>query len=178
MPDRTPIKITNLDIYGNQALPWSRPQAILTAGIFISNTILSTVRPDGRPHATGIGAIWLDGEIYFTSGPDTRKARNLAHNSACTITARMEGIDLMFEGEALRVYDRATLELAAARCREGGWPVEVAGDAFTGPYSAPSAGPPPWNLYRFSFDTVIGNATAEPHGATRWRFERSDGAAR
>jgi hypothetical protein len=26
-------------------------------------------------------------------------------------------------------------------------------------------------LYRFTFHTAVGNATAEPHGATRWRFE-------
>jgi hypothetical protein len=30
--------------------------------------------------------------------------------------------------------------------REGGWPAEAEGDAFTAPYSAPSAGPPPWHL--------------------------------
>lgn len=41
------------------------------------------------------------------------------------------------------------------------------------PYSAPSAGPPSWDLYRFTFDTVIGLAGAEPYGATRWRFRRA-----
>ena len=54
--------------------------------------------------------------------------------------------------------------------REIGWPAEVAGDGFTAPHSAPGAGPPPWHLYLFTFDTVIGLSTAEPHGATRWRF--------
>ena len=44
------------------------------------------------------------------------------------------------------------------------------GDAFTAPYSAPSAGPPPWHLYRFTFHTAVGVAGEEPHGATRWRF--------
>ena len=58
----------------------------------------------------------------------------------------------------------------AAIYRDIGWPAEVAGDAFTAPFSAPSAGPPPWALYRFTFDTVIGLSTAEPNGATRWRF--------
>jgi hypothetical protein len=46
----------------------------------------------------------------------------------------------------------------------------VDGDAFTAPYSAPSAGPPPWRLFRLEAHTVFGVATAEPHGATRWRF--------
>jgi hypothetical protein len=53
-----------------------------------------------------------------------------------------------------------------------GWPAEVEGDAFTAPFSAPSAGPPPWHLYRLRFHTVFGVATAEPFGATRWRFDQ------
>jgi len=48
----------------------------------------------------------------------------------------------------------------------------VEGEAFTAAFSAPSAGPPPWQLYRFTFHIAFGVATAEPYGATRWRFER------
>jgi hypothetical protein len=173
MADREPIETKNLDIYGNEALPWSRSRDRFTAAPFIGGlTFLGTTRPDGRPHAAGVGALWLDGDIYFTSGPGTRKSRNLAANPACTISARLEGIDIVLEGEAVRVTDGQTLERLAARCREGGWPVQVESDALTAPYSAPSAGPPPWHLYRFTFHTAIGNATAEPNGATRWRFSR------
>jgi hypothetical protein len=43
-----------------------------------------------------------------------------------------------------------TLQGVAASYREAGWPVKVEGDAFTAPYSAPSAGPPPWDLYGFT----------------------------
>lgn len=50
----------------------------------------------------------------------------------------------MFEGTAHRVADPAELERAAAAYRELGRPAVVAGDAFTAPFSAPSAGPPPW----------------------------------
>ncbi|MGH2584343.1 MAG: pyridoxamine 5'-phosphate oxidase family protein, partial [Dehalococcoidia bacterium] len=119
-----------------------------------------------------VGTFWLDGDLYFTSGLGTRKSRNLAANPACTISVGLEGIDLVLEGEAVRVTDRATLEEAARLAREGGWPAEVEGDAFTAPFSAPSAGPPPWYLYRFTFHTAFGVATAEPWGATRWRFNR------
>lgn len=172
MTHRTPIETRNLDIYGNPPLPWSRPFDILQSGLFFGRpAFLGTTRPDGRPHAAGIGAIWLDGEIYFTSGPGTRKSRNLAANPACTISAGLATIDIVFEGQAVRVTDATTLERVASSCRETGWPVQVEGDAFTGPFSAPSAGPPPWRLYHFIFHTAIGNATAEPHGATLWRFE-------
>lgn len=173
MTDRPPIETKNLDIYGHAPLPWSRPHDLLAAGVFFGRpAFLGTTRPDGRPHVAGVGAMWLDGDIYFTSGPGTRKSRNLAVHPACTIAASLATIDIVLEGEATRVTDGPTLERVAARCRGDGWPVQVQGDAFTGPFSAPSAGPPPWFLYTFTFHTVIGNATAEPHGATRWRFER------
>ena len=104
---------------------------------------LSTTRPDGRPHTAGIGALWHDGDLYFTSNPDTRKSRDLAANPACTIAMRLPGIDLVFEGEAARTTDPTLLEAVAALFREGGWPAQVEGGALTAPFSAPSAGPPP-----------------------------------
>ena len=94
----------------------------------------------------------------------------MALNPACTISVRLDGIDVIFECEATMVADRPTLEQVAGLYRDGGWPAEVEGEAFTAPFSAPSAGPPPWELYRFRLDTAFGVATAEPYGATRWRF--------
>lgn len=172
MTERTPIESTNLDRYGNPELPWSRPRNLLAASSARPDIpfFLGTSRPDGRPHAAGIGALWHDGDLYFVSGPGTQKSRNLTANPACTIAARLEGMDLILEGEASRVTDQPTLEAVAERYREGGWPAEVEGEAFTAPYSAPSAGPPPWQVYRFTIHTAVGVAGAEPHGATRWRF--------
>src|SRR6266508_2091057 len=174
MTDQEPVEVTNLDRYGDPPLAWSRPRDLLVAGPPQSGTafFLGTSWPDGRPHAAGIGALWLDGDIYFTSGPEPRKARNLATNPACTISVGLDGIDLVLDGEAARVVDQPTLERAAGLYREVGWPAQVEGEAFTAPFSAPSAGPPPWHLYRFRFHTAFGVATAEPYGATRWRFDR------
>jgi hypothetical protein len=163
-----PRETTNLDIYGSDVLPWSRALDQLAAGGHAP--FLGTVRPDGRPHSAALGTAWHDGTLYFTSGPGARKARNLAANPACTISARLEGIDVVLEGEAARVTDTPTLEAVAALYRDVGWPAEVDGDALTAPYSAPSAGPPPWHVYRFTAHTAFGVATAEPFGATRWRF--------
>jgi hypothetical protein len=173
MPDREPVETTNLGtIYGLETIPWSRPQELLATHSAGPGTpfFLGTVRPDGRPHAAGIGAAWHEGDLYFQAGPETRKARNVAANPACTMSAGLPGIDLVFEGDARRVTDTPTLEALAAVYRDGGWPVDVEGDAFTAPFSAPSAGPPPWHLFRLTVHTVFGVATAEPHGATRWRF--------
>jgi hypothetical protein len=174
MPNREPIDTTNLDTtYGSQPIPWSRAREVLDAGALSmeAHFFLGTVRPDGRPHAAGVGAAWYDGDLYFQTGPQTRKGRNVAANPACTMSASLPGMDLVFEGEAQRVADTPTLEALAALYREqGGWPVQVEGDAFTAPYSAPSAGPPPWHLFRLTAHTVFAVASAEPHGATRWRF--------
>ena len=169
-----PTEVKNLDIYGNAALEWSRAVELLDQfqkeGAW-DPSFLGTVSPDGRPHSAGFGPSWYDGTIYFVSGPGTRKSRNLAQNPACTVSMHLKGLDLVFEGTASRVTDPELLEKLAAVYRKGGWPAEVEGDAFTAPFSAPSAGPPPWNVYRFDFQTVFGVGTAEPNGATRWRFE-------
>lgn len=173
MADRMPTSSTNLDRYGAGEMPWSRVHDILEAGPLGAEVaaFLSTVRPDGRPHSAGVGPAWHDGDFYITSGLRTRKSRNLAVNPACTLSLRLPGIDVVFEGEAELVTNQATIETLARIYREGGWPAEAADGAITAPFSAQSAGPPPWHLYRIRSHTVFGVATEEPHGAMRWRFE-------
>jgi hypothetical protein len=173
MTEMTPTETKNLDRYGDAELDWSRARDGLAAPATPAIThFLGTCRPDGTPHAAGIGAQWLDGDLYFTSSPAARKARDLAANPRCTISARLPGIDVVLDGIAVRITDPETLEQVASNYRAGGWPAEVDGDALTAPFSAPSAGPPPWHVYRFTFHTVVGVATSEPYGATRWRFDR------
>jgi nitroimidazol reductase NimA-like FMN-containing flavoprotein (pyridoxamine 5'-phosphate oxidase superfamily) len=162
----------NLDIYGSAPIPWSRPLAQLDA--FESgpghSTWLSTTRPDGRPHLAGVGALWHAGRFYIVSSPDTRKSRNLADNPSCAISVSLSDLDLVVEGTAARVTDQSTLERLVKRYNEQGWPAEVKDGAFTADFSAPSAGPPPWYLYEITPTVAFGVATAEPHGAMRWRF--------
>lgn len=171
MTDHEPTEQRNLDIDGDGPLPWSRAREALEADSPRTRW-LSTVRPDGRPHAAAVGAVWADGRFYFTTGPATRKGRNLAADQHCVISVSLEGIDLVVEGTAARVTDEPTLQRIAQRYSSGeGWPAHVEDGAFTAEYSAPSAGPPPWHLYAVTPTTAFGVATAEPGGATRWRFE-------
>jgi len=77
---------------------------------------LSTVRPDGRPNVTTIAAVWVDGALHFTTGQTERKAMNLAHNANCVVTtgtSALEGLDIVVEGEAVRVTDEARLHRMA-----------------------------------------------------------------
>ncbi|MFI5268919.1 MAG: pyridoxamine 5'-phosphate oxidase family protein, partial [Chloroflexota bacterium] len=106
---------TNLDIYGHEPIPWARALAQLQDDAVKKTTWLATVRPDGRPHLAGVGALWLDGKFYVVSGPGTRKSRNLAENPNCVIAVTLPDLDLVEEGTATRVTDGATLQRVAER---------------------------------------------------------------
>lgn len=177
MADQEPSETVNLDRvgYGTETFPWSRARDQLAARperVAALSYFLGTVSPEGVPHAAGVGAQWDDGDLYFTSGPKTRKSRNLAANPACTLAVRLPNLDLTLTGTAHRVKDPATLERVAAAYNTYGWPVRREGEAMAAPFSAPSAGPGPWHLYRFVFHTAVGLGIAAPEGATRWRFAR------
>jgi hypothetical protein len=70
------------------------------------------------------------------------------------------------------VLDPQTVAKRAEQWAAGGWPctVDNSGTALTAPFSAPSAGPPPWFVYRLAPKTATALLTVEPGGATRWRF--------
>jgi hypothetical protein len=166
------METKNLDIYGHEPIPWSRPLKQLETQMPGENRTcwLATTNPDGGPHVAGVGAVWADGRFFVTSGPNTRKSRNLAQNPNCAISVSLADIDLVVYGPARKVTDNATLERVAKLYNELGWPVRAADGAFVAEYSAPSAGPAPWDLYEVTPASAVGVASAEPHGATRWRF--------
>jgi hypothetical protein len=168
-------------LYDLPTLDWAQIEARLDAGFTQApgtggpnrhTCWLATIDADGSPHVTGIGALWVDGAFWFETGATTRKGRNLARDPRCTLSLATEAFDLVVEGEAARVTDRATLEAMAARWADDGWPAEVdeSGEALTAPFSAPSAGRPPWAVYRLDARTATALSTVEPGGATRWRF--------
>ena len=151
MTELAPVETTNLGPGSNWDTPtedaviaWSRVRNALAApsppdhpgGNFPS--YLGTVRPDGRPHATGVGVRWHDGDLYFLSGPGTRKSRNLAANPACTLAMRLpDGLDVVLEGEAAPIDDAAILDAVGALIRQSGWPVERTAGDFTAPFGPP-----------------------------------------
>jgi len=174
-------KAKNLDGYGTPPIDWQRVRDVLTSDITQGpdsggpnrhTTWLTTINPDGSPHVTPVGAIQLDGFWYFTSGPGTRKSRNIAADPRCVISIATDPFDLVLEGSALRVADADVLRSVADEYNRGGWPARVEGDALTAEYSAPSAGPAPWYVYQLAPATVFAFGTAEPYGATRFDLTR------
>jgi Pyridoxamine 5'-phosphate oxidase len=182
-PEIKPVSEKNLAAdYGLPAIAWERAQERMEqewklqappefGGVPEPHTHwLATVHPAGRPHVMPVGAVWSEGTFYFTSGAGTQKSKNLARNPKCSIMLAAAGLDIVLEGEAVKVSDEAKLHRLAEVFATGGWAPTVRDGAFYHDYSAPSAGPPPWNLYEFRPKTVFGLATAEPYGATRWRL--------
>jgi nitroimidazol reductase NimA-like FMN-containing flavoprotein (pyridoxamine 5'-phosphate oxidase superfamily) len=63
------------------------------------NYWISTTRPDGRPHMMVIWSLWRDGAFYFSSGAESRKARNLAKNPYCVVGTEEADEAVVVEGE-------------------------------------------------------------------------------
>jgi len=172
----------NLDnLYGSPLLDWARIENRLSRGVTQApgtggpnrhSSWLATVNRDGSPHVTGVGSLWLDGAFWFETGGGTRKGRNLARDPRCTMSLATEEFDLVVEGEAHRITDPQVVADLAARWAADGWPcrVDESGQALTANYSAPSAGPPPWYVYRLTPRAATALVIEEPSGATRWRF--------
>jgi nitroimidazol reductase NimA-like FMN-containing flavoprotein (pyridoxamine 5'-phosphate oxidase superfamily) len=98
---------------------------------------ITTVRPDGRPHVTPLVAVWFDAAIHFATGAGEQKGVNLGTNPHVALTTGCngwdEGLDVVVEGEAIRVTDEVELvRLAEAWARkwDGRWQYRVADGAF------------------------------------------------
>jgi PPOX class probable F420-dependent enzyme len=176
------MQATNLaDLYDLPLLDWGRIADRLKQGVSQApgsggpnrhTSWLATINPDGSPHVTGVGALWVDDAFWFETGGGTRKGRNLARDPRCTLSLATADFDVVVEGTARRITDPATVARMAERWAAGGWPARVdeTGSALTAEFSAPSAGSPPWFVYCLTPHAATALSTVEPGGATRWRF--------
>src|SRR6266511_391667 len=78
---------------------------------------VTTVRRDGRPHVTTLQAVWDGDALHFLCGPTEQKTKNLEDNRSCILTTGCndfdEGLDVVVEGEAVRITDDARLRVLA-----------------------------------------------------------------
>ena len=116
------------------ATGWDETRRVLEAAEIFW---ISTVRADGRPHVTPLVAVWLDGAIHFTTGSGEQKAVNLKSNPHVVLTTGCnrweEGLDVVVEGDAVRLTDNKLLERLAeawAAKWDGRWQYEVHSGAF------------------------------------------------
>ena len=149
--------------------PWSvSSQALERAELYW----ITTVRPDGRPHVTPLVGIADDGVVYFCTGLEEQKGRNLQQNPHVAITTGTntwaEGLDVIVEGTAVRVDDQEGLKRAAdayAAKYGSAWQFDIGEGVLThGEQGEIEAA-----LFRIEPAKVLAFAK-EPHGQTRYRF--------
>jgi nitroimidazol reductase NimA-like FMN-containing flavoprotein (pyridoxamine 5'-phosphate oxidase superfamily) len=134
---------------------------------------LATTTPEGRPHVRPVLGVWVDGALHTTSSPAARKARNLAEDDRCSLSLSADAVDVVLEGRAAKVVEADHLQRVADAYNEKyGWPPTVADGVFDAPYGAPTAGPPPYEVYEIAPTVVYGFGTDEVHAprSTRWSF--------
>lgn len=148
--------------------PWAEPRTLLEQAELYW---LSTVRPDGRPHVTPLIAVWVDDVLYFCTGPDERKAQNLAHHPGCVLTtgrnSLREGMDVVVEGAAVPVRDPGRLQRVADAylAKYGGeWAFTARGGAFDHAEGGTAL------VFAVEPSTVFGFAKGEQYSQTRYRF--------
>ncbi len=119
---RHDITQRNLDGYGAPTIDWARVKDVLdgqltqapdTGGPQRHTVWLTTINPDGSPHVTPLGVVQLNGVWYFSSGPATRKSRNLDRDPRCVVSVATHPFDLVIEGAAERVADGGELASVA-----------------------------------------------------------------
>ncbi|MEV4107559.1 pyridoxamine 5'-phosphate oxidase family protein [Nonomuraea sp. NPDC049695] len=131
---------------------------------------LSTVRADGRPHVTPLIAIWQDDALYFATGAEEQKAKNLESNRECALTtggsSMSGGLDLVVEGSAERVRDPDKLKrLGDAWGAKYGpeWHFDVEGDEFASFAHGHAL------VFEVAPSKVLGFRKGD-YSQTRWRF--------
>ena len=87
-------------------LDWSWATERLTKA---RNYWVSTTRPDGSPHAMPVWGLWHEDAFYFSSAPDSRKARNLAGNPSAVVHLESGDEVVILEGNAAQVTDDSLL---------------------------------------------------------------------
>jgi len=161
---------TELDArYGDEgapATPWADVERLLTGAELYW---LTTIRPEGGPHMTPLIGVYHDGALHFCTGPQERKARNLAGTPKVLMSTGANslhaGTDVAVEGEAVRVTDDAEL-VALAEAWERKYGEEWHFDAHDGEFHHQGGGAhvfrvAPTRAYAYGKD---------PYSHTRYTF--------
>lgn len=124
------------------------------------NYLVVTVRRDGRPHAMPVWGLWLEGQFVFSTGTQSRKAKNLGSNTNCVVcTERLEEV-VIVEGTVQEVTKARTLRaFQDAYKKKYDWDMEAVEGG----------------IYALQPRVVFGlveNASDDIGPATRWTFEQ------
>jgi nitroimidazol reductase NimA-like FMN-containing flavoprotein (pyridoxamine 5'-phosphate oxidase superfamily) len=138
-------------------LPWSHVDERMRNSL---NYWIGTTDANGRPHATPVWGVWLDGVLYFDGSPQTRRGRNLALNPAVVVHLEDGTAPVILQGEAHEIV--GIERVLAERIAKG----------YAGKYEGYAPEPDTWKsggIYRLSIQTAYA-WTSFPNDATRWKF--------
>ncbi|HEY3905031.1 MAG TPA: pyridoxamine 5'-phosphate oxidase family protein [Streptosporangiaceae bacterium] len=151
------------------AVSWEETEAVLEAAELFW---VSTVRADGRPHVTPVVAVWTEGAVWFSTGASEQKFLNMRAHPHVVLTTGCnrwdQGLDVVVEGEAVRVTDDAVLARVAEAFTsrwDGRWQYTASGGCFRGADGTGEA-----MVFSVTPAKVFAHAKGDPFGATRHRF--------
>ena len=140
---------------GKGLLPWSWA----TDRLAKAHTYwVATMRSDARPHVMPVWGVWLDDAFCFSTGSQSRKARNLAESPRCVIACELDQDQIIVEGVAEIMNDS---ELKRRFAEAYGPKYEYDMEGFNEPVYAVRP------AVVFGFTTAGGEFTGT---ATRWAF--------
>ena len=150
---------------GRGLLPWKWAKERLEEG---RSYWISTAGPDAKPHMMPIWGVWFNDAFFFSTGTQSRKARNLAVNPRCSIATDidfkkkrpkkddikdsvvLEGIvELVSDSRILKKFCRLYEDKYA-------WDMEELGEP----------------VYRVRPNVVFGLTSEFNQTATRWTFDK------
>jgi hypothetical protein len=141
-------------------LPWTWATERLERA---RNYWVATASPDGVPHLAAVWAVWLGGALYFSTGAQSVKARNLTASAQCVVTPENADEAVIVHGVAERVGDSGAVEFIHRAY------IEKYGEGFPDPAVDP--------LFAVAPRVVIGlisSASEFTRRATRWHFSSID----
>ena len=147
---------------GRELLPWSWATERLSSS---HNYWIATTRPDGQPHLMPVWGVWLDETFYFSTGPRSRKARNLAADPRCVVCPERADEAVILEGVAEKIADPSLLRrVADAFSEKYQWDMEPTQEGVRDTHG--NEGPV------FAVHPRVAFAWGEfPKSATRWIFD-------
>ncbi len=155
------------------ATSWEETRRVLeTAELFW----LATVRVGGRPHVTPVVGVWYDGALSFSTADTEQKAINLRGNPHVILTTGCNtwntGLDVVVEGDAVRITDQGRLERLAsvwATKWDGRWQYLVR-DGYFYHYDEHEVLPDAILVFSVKPTKVYAHAKGDPFSHTRHQF--------
>jgi len=148
---------------GRGLLPWRWAEERLQKG---RTYFIATADPAGKPHVMPVWGVWFNNAFFFSTGDQSRKARNLSTNSQCSVATEIDferrpnkgqiKDTVVIEGMAEVITDSRTRKKFSAIYEDKyAWDME----GFNEP------------IYRVRPQLVFGLTPEFNQTATRWKFD-------